>query len=58
MSKYQVVYEQAGGWCVIVSSKYGEDRYYGFRDKDHARDWIANKLETKHLVGQLGILAM
>ena len=44
MTKYQVVYAQSGGWCVIVTSKSKEeDRFYGFRDEDHARDWIDKK---------------
>jgi hypothetical protein len=58
MIKYQVVYAKSGGWCVILASKSGEeDRYYGFRDEDHARDWAAKKLEKKQLEGRLGVLA-
>jgi hypothetical protein len=58
MTSCQVVFAPSGGWCVIVTSKSGEeDRYYGFRDEDHARDWAAKKLEKKQLAGRLGVLA-
>ena len=57
MNQYKAVYVQNGGWCVIVSSKSGEDRYFGFRDEDHARDWIAKKLEKKPLAHKWGVLA-
>jgi hypothetical protein len=59
MKKYQIVYAQNGGWCVIVSSKSSEaDRFYGFRDEDHARDWIAKKLKKEQSADKLGVLAL
>jgi hypothetical protein len=59
MMKYQVVYAQSGGWCVIATSKSREeDRFYGFRDEGHARDWIAKKLKEKQLSDKLGVLAI
>jgi hypothetical protein len=52
-SAYKIVYEPIGGWYVIVTSKIGkeweEDKFYGFRDEAHAREWTAKKLEERQL---------
>jgi hypothetical protein len=57
MTKYKVVCEKNGGWCVIVSSKSGEDRFWGFRDEAHAREWIAKKtLEKRQLAAGSEVL--
>jgi hypothetical protein len=57
MTKYKIVCEKNGGWCVIASSNSGEDRFLGFRDEAHAREWVAKKLEKKEPVDRLGVLA-
>jgi hypothetical protein len=42
--KYKVVHMQSGGWCVVVATKSGEEnRFFGFRDEAHARDWTIKK---------------
>jgi hypothetical protein len=49
MTKYKIVCEKVGGWCVIVTGKSGEDRFWGFRDEGHAQQWIAKKIEKRQL---------
>ena len=58
MTKYRVVCEKSGGWCVIVIGASAEDRFWGFRDEAHAREWITKKLEKKQLTSQLGVLSL
>jgi hypothetical protein len=49
MTKYKVVFEKVGGWCVIVTGKAGEDKFWGFRDEAHAREWVTKVLEERQL---------
>jgi hypothetical protein len=53
MTKYKVVCEKIGGWCVIVTGKSGEDRFWGFRDEAHAREWIVKKTTKEALSWRL-----
>jgi hypothetical protein len=57
MAKFQAVYVQGFGWSVIIISNAAVERYYGFRDENHARDWIAENLEKKQLAATLGLPA-
>jgi hypothetical protein len=57
MTRYKVAYEKSGGWHVVVAGKSGEDRFFGFRDEAHAREWLAKRLEKRRLAGSFGVLA-